>query len=349
MHAQYKRRGGLTGSAFRTAKYIGSAALGYAGKQAVGHVVRKSINSVAKSAVKQVKKQRKVNIAVKKEMKKQAPLAKLSRQVKTLQKEARASMGTLTYRITDGLVQTVLANTQGNETMYLNAYAEVEGVLGQLKYYDPAVPAALVTADGTTGSYSKNFLFKPSYMKVTLRNNYQVPCIARVYQLKVKTDTNITPETAWSNGMTDVSNGTVNDIGIYPSDSPQFGDFWAISNQTTIRLEPGQEKRFTISAPQFNYDPSVTDNHTLSYQCDQHARAIMVSICGAIGHDSAVTTEFGKLPAGVDIDLYKVYTVEYDAGANIKYIFLSNGYSTFTNGGLVSNKPVADNQAYSLA
>lgn len=269
--------------------------------------------------------------------------------MKTLQKEAKSSIGTLVYRITDGLAQLCVANTQGNESVFINAFAEIETVLAQLKYYDPATPGTLVTADGSTGTYSRNFYFKPTYMKITIRNNYQVPCNVRVYQLKVKTDTNMTPETAWLNGLADLSNGTINDIGMYPSDSPQFGDFWGVINETTIRLEPGQEKKFSMSSPSFNYDPSISDSHALAYQVDQHVRSMLVSVSGVIGHDSAVTTEFGRLGAGVDIDLYKVYTIDYDAGANLKYIYYSNGYSTFTNGGLVSNKPVADNQAYSLS
>lgn len=319
------------------------------GKSAIGRYRKLNSKAVAKKVVRNIKKSKKVKREVYKSLRKLNRVSKIQKQVKTLQRASKASMGNLIYRITTSAVQIVSANTQGNETLFVNHIAELETVLAQLRYYNPSSPATLLTADGTTGSYSKDFYFKPSYMRLSVRNNYQVPCIVRAYVLRIKTDTSQSPETAWASGLTDVSSSlTPNMIGTYPSDSPQIEDFWAIESQNTYYLDAGKEFRFSTSCKPFHYDPSIFDTHGLAYQVDCDTRAMMVSVQGVIAHDSALSQQ-GRSGAGVDIDVYKVYSVEYEAGASIKFIYLDNSYTSFTNGALVCNKAVADNQGYSLS
>lgn len=302
----------------------------------------------AKSAVRAYKRKKAVVKAVSKYAKKQTPYNKLKHQVRDISRRQKDGVGTLVYRSVSAGVQISNANTAGNETMTLNTTTDLETVLAQLRYYNPSSPATLVTADFTSGTFAKSVLFKYSSAKVTCRNNYQVPCNVRCWVLTVKTDTSISPETAWANGVADQSNGSINDIHMYPSDSPQFSDFWKIDKEYEFYLNPGQQKNFSINSRNVDYDPSVTDSQTATYQKANRCRALMFNVSGAIAHDS-VAAQYGCIGCGVDFLIKKTYIVEYEAGANIKYVYLLNSLDSFTNGALVSNKAVADNQAYSVS
>lgn len=318
------------------------------GRSSAGSSGAGSVRQAARQAVKGVRYGKKFRREVAKAAKKEKPFNKLKKQVKTLSKAQKAGMGQLIYRITEGASQISNANTQGNESFSLNTTTEIETVLGQLRYYDPAAPTTLVTADFTTGSYSKDILIKSSYMKIHVRNNYQTPCVVRAYLLSVKTDGSINPESAWTNGMSDISNGTINQLGIYPTDSPQFNDLFKIDKELTLRLRPGAERTVSVSARNVTYNPSIVDSQTDTNQRACRTRWIMFSVMGVIAHDSSAA-QYGAIGVGVDFMVHKTYKVEYNAGADIKYIYLSDGLDAFTNGALVSNAPISDNQGYSLA
>lgn len=328
--------------------------LGYLGKGAMalynnykGGSGKPAARAAAKAEVKAERFGKKFKAEVIKEKKKKGKVGKLEHEVKQLQKKSKSSLGTLIYRVTDGAVQISNQNTAGNETFSLNSTTEIETVLGQLRYYNPSSPATLVTADFTTGSYSKVVNIKFSNLKVTVRNNYQTPCIVRAWKLACKTDNNINPETAWSNGLTDCSNGTLNDLHMYPTDSPQFTDLWKILKEKKFYLNPGQQKTVKISCPSVRYDPSVVDSQTEPNQKDCHTRQIMFNVAGVISHDT-VAAQYGCTGCGVDFYIKKTYVVEYEAGANIKYVYLSNNLDTMTTASVVSNMPISDNQSYSV-
>lgn len=302
----------------------------------------------AKRIVKGAEHAKAVRKAVRKVSKKKMPYQKLQKQVHDLSRKSKDALGTLVYRVTDGAVQISNNNTAGNETFTLNSTTEIETVLGQLRYYNPSSPATLVTADFTTGSYSKDVNIKYSKLELTIRNNYQTPCIVRAWRLSVKSDNNINPETAWSNGLTDISNGSLNDIHMYPTDSPQFTDLWKIDKERIIYLNPGQERTVKVYTSNIHYDPSVVDSQTDPNQRSCKTKAIMCNVAGVIAHDT-VAAQYGTIGCGVDFLVKKTYIVEYNAGANIKYIYLSNNLDAMTTSAVVSNMPISDNQAYSVA
>lgn len=283
-----------------------------------------------------------------KKQRRKNPIAKMQKQISSIKRTANSDQGTLVYRrLTADRIRQVADSVQGVGLVDLSNASILETVLGQLRYYNPSAPATLVTADGTTGAYYKRFMFTKVYTNIMIRNNYQVPVEATMYICAIKQDTNITPTTAWSNGMTDISNVTSGSLGTYPTDSNQFIELWKIAKKTTRRLNPGESMTLTYGVPSFTYDPSYADSHGSSYLTTHHNYACMIVVHGAVGHDT-ITAEVGKSQSGVDMFQTTTFKVEYPAGADIKYVYVdTSGVSTFTNAGVVSNMPVSDNQSYS--
>lgn len=272
----------------------------------------------------------------------------LSNQVKELKRLAESDMGTHTHRqrIADNLVSSV--NEQSNITLESVSSTRCEEVISELRYYDPASPGVLVQADGTTGSYQKEFYFKKMYSKILLRNNYQVPCNVSVYCCRPKADTNITPSSAYTNGLVDVGNPSASNPLMHLTDSVQFKDLWRIEKSKRILLEPGQYCSLSTISKPFQYDPSLFDSHVSNFMPQFQAQVWQVHVTGIMGHDTVITTEQGVLQAGVDIQVDTTFVLKYPAGADIKYFFVSDTSMTFSNVGVISNKPLADNQPYSV-
>lgn len=231
-----------------------------------------------------------------------------------------------------------------------NSVSNLEEAIANLKYYNPSVPGTLTTAAGATGTFSKEFYFKRSYHKMVVRNNYQVPVSVTLYSLRNKADTSIDPNTAYTNGLTDVGGISSTSLLAYPTDSLQFQDLYKIDNSTNKVLQPGEQAQIICSNKPFMYDPSLPDSHGLSFIKQYECHVFGIRIEGTLGHDSTVTTEQGFLPCAVDFYIESVYEIHYDAGAGLKQITVDQaGCDNFTNGGVVSNKPVSDNQSYSVA
>lgn len=273
---------------------------------------------------------------------------KVKSQIKELKRLAESDMGRLVYR--DMAPARLLAgvNAQACSAIAASDTSILEAVIAQLRYYDPSAPSTLVTADGATGTYQKEFYFKRIYSKITYRNNYQSPVLVKSYCCVPKDDTNITPFVAWTNGLTDGANGSYSDMNSYPTDSQQFQDLYKIVSSKTKLLNPGQELVCTHSEKPFQYDPSLTDSHSLSYQTRNKNFLWMTIVSGCVGHDTSLD-EQGFLAAGVDIIIERVFEVHYSAGADIRFVYTTNSLDTFTNGGVYSSKPVADNIGYSVS
>lgn len=275
-------------------------------------------------------------------------VARIARSLKTVSQKLNAGMGQLIYRQrgTGRILASVNQQTLYNlATVHLTF---IEGVLAQLRYYNPSAPSTLVTADGTTGTYSKSFLIKSIVVKLKLKNNYQVPCQVRTYSCIPRADTSTDPATAFTQGLADVGNPTSSSQLVYVTDSPQYNELWKCVKSTNQVLMPGDEVDLYHKTAPFHYDPSYADSNTDTYQPSMRAHAFLVRIDGVLGHDTTLS-EQGFLQAGVDFSSDRIVQVEYQAGADIKYIYVTDGSSSFTNGGVVSSKPVADNQAYSVA
>lgn len=233
-----------------------------------------------------------------------------------------------------------------------NGAVNLEASVANLRYYDPSAPATLTTANASTGSYSRQVHFKNIYSRMDVMNNYQIPCKVKIYLVKPKGDTTILPLTYYENGITDqvISGGNRETAGIFLTDIDVFNEQYSAKVMKDVILQPGASISVSHSSGSFDYDPSLFDSHTLYYQTKFKNFHWIIRIEGLIGHDTTVSTEVGILQAGVDVNHYEKYEIVYDAGVNLNDIYVSDNRDTsFTNGGVVSNKPIADNQSYSVA
>ncbi len=226
----------------------------------------------------------------------------------------------------------------------------LEGILANLRFFNPSVPGTLTTAAGGTGTYQRDYYFHSVFSTYMARNNYQIPCKVTVYCFVPKSDTNITPATAYTNGLTDIGAPTATSALMYPTDSIQLNDLWKIAVSKSVILEPGESCKIVYKAKKFQFDPSFVDSHSLSYQSRYGCHTFGARVEGILGHDTVETDEFTTLAGQIDIQLDHRYEVSYDAGIDVTTVIVDDSSSaTFTTGGVVSNKPVSDNQALSLA
>jgi hypothetical protein len=200
----------------------------------------------------------------------------------------------------------------------------------------------------TQGNYHKEVTFTKIYTKFVIRNNYQVPAKVTGYIFAPKVDTNTTPQTAFENGLADVGGPSATAINVYPTDSILLKDLWKISASNKRTLEPGQEMVLTYTSTKpFQYDPHFVDTHASAYQRGHEAHSCAVRVVGTLGHDTAAD-EQGLAAAGVDYMICTTYELKYNGGGDVHTVesFVSGG--TFTNGAVLSEAPIADNQAYSV-
>lgn len=272
----------------------------------------------------------------------------VDKRLTNLSRQVNASTGTLIFRNRS----TNKALAAVNQTAYADGeiiqMSSYEAVLAQLRFFNPSAPATLIQGSGAVGTYTRDYLFSSIYTKVDAMNNYQVPCRCTMYLCTPKEDTNITPTTAFTNGLADVGNPSATSHLVFLSDSDEFTKLWKIHRSKTRILTPGQGMSIISSYKNMLYDPSVFDSHSLSYQRKYRCYVILVKVEGVLGHDTSADQQ-GFLQAGVDISADTKFVVTYDAGIDLKYIYVADASDSFTNGGVVSSKPVSDNLAYSVA
>lgn len=276
-------------------------------------------------------------------------LKSLQNQVKELTRVAESDMGTHIHRIRDVKTMGSADLAIARDVLDLVNITKLEEVLAQLRYYDPAAPTALVNADGTSGSYQKEFYFKRIYSKMTVRNNFQIPHQVRVFFCMPREDTSITPLAAFTNGLTDVGNPTSTSPLVYFNDSPQFRDLWKVVSSKSMWLEPGQQRSLSYSLKPFQYDPSLADSHSLTYQRRYGSLVAFIRLEGPLSHDSTTQTQVGIQQTRLDIYADTTFEVRYSAGADIEYITIDDNSVAATAAYVCSNKPVADNQSYSIS
>lgn len=348
---QYRRRNPYVAPAIATA--IASKGLYSLGKSMYnrymyGQAARQASN-IAKTLYQNKKKAKAVSKAYRKVAKKNNPINKLKRDVKRLKIKAEGDQGTLVYRYRG--VGRILASINSNAMQYvgISGVSTLEAVIANLKYYDPSAPTTLVTADFASGSFQKEVTFSKIYGKVTVRNNYQVPCKVKLYVCRPKEDTSISPIVCYTNGLTDMGAPTSTSTLMNLTDSDEFNSLWNIIKSSKHTLLPGQEASIIHSGKLFQYDPSFVDDHTLSFQARFDGAVVVIRVEGVLGHDTSAN-EQARMQAGVDYESYILHEVQYSAGADIKYYVLSdNASASFTNGGVCSSMPVADNIGYSVA
>lgn len=280
--------------------------------------------------------------------KKRSKVSKNTRSIKKLQQHDRQSLGDMTYRELSSNRLLSVANEQ-NALVNNTGTANLETVLAQCKFFNPAVPGTLTTGSLATGTFQRNVRFESIRHSIICVNNYQTSCDVKIYECHVKDDTNTTVLGAWSAGLVSGTNLTATtDLGQYPSDYDVVNDLWRLKLVKSCRLKPGMSCGTATSTPAFEYASNTVDSHALNYQKEYKAMAYLVVITGALAHDTAVDQQT-HADCGVDIKIQKIYKVKYDAGINVRFTHVDNQMDTgFTNLGVMSQKPISDNQAYSM-
>lgn len=283
----------------------------------------------------------------KKPVKKTFP-KKIKEQIKHLRQIADSDTGTLTYRkrTTNQLISDV--NQQAMKAITGTSTVLVEEALNQCRFYDVTNPAVLKVPT-ITGTYCKDYLIESTHSKLTIRNNYQVPCKLKVYLCKPKIDTSSTPADFVTSGLSDSTNTTIASTNVYATDSPHLHEAYSIVKTKTYILEGGQQVECTHHEGAYTYSPDFVDSHSQFYQKAYKAFVWLLVLQGTLAHDSVINTEQGICKATIDIMVDLVHKVKYNAGIDLKYTYIDQQLDTFTNGPVLSNKPTADNQNYSIA
>lgn len=278
-------------------------------------------------------------------------VCKLQNSIKELKHSESASLGQLTYRRHRAHTLVSANNLQNDFVMQVNRVSDYETVLAQLLYYNPSAPATLTGADGTTGTYQKEFLFKSVYSSVHARNNYQTDCEVIIYLCCPKVDTNSNPDTAWDAGIADDAGNTTarTEYGTYPTDYDTFRDTYKAKRVCSKWLSPGQSTEVSYNVKNIMYDPAFVDTHSVAHQRKLKTFNWLVLVKGGIAHDPVITTEQGVIGSGVDIIQKDTYVISYDAGINMSYVYLDNTLDNPTNGFVQSQKPISDNQIFERA
>lgn len=347
MRANWRNRGrNFAGAVAGTAALIKNTAyLGNVARNVGQRFSQKQADTVVRQ---QMKAKKKVNKAVRKYKRKTTVKGKvtaLERKVKKLSSETLN--GTLIHRIRD--VDNIRASSGLMLQKDIGGFGadQIEDALANTQFFNPSAPGTLIANNAATGTYARNFIVKPS-SKLVVRNNYEVPAELRLYMCKVKGDTAITPDTAYDNGISDISSFGSTSTFAYPSEVPQINDIWNVDNRFRGVIEPGKQLVFQHYGKEFKYDPSTYDSHALTYQKEYGSFSWLVRANGVVGHDNAADQN-NLCGAGVDMLCDTKIKIRYDAGGNLYRMSVTNNADTFSGTGIVSNyNGVINNQGYSI-
>lgn len=308
---------------------------------------KRTVAPTVKQAAKRQPRGYNKNIYRKRNVPIETQIKKLTKKVSALSKDSTAKAELIfKYRNTARCLAAV--NQQTHLGVDGNSINNYESVLAQLRFFDSATPGTLVQASGVAGTYNTTYHFKSVYATGMATNNYQVPCVCTLYWLCPKDDTTIDPVTAFTNGLADIGNPSSSSQMVYLSMSPQFGELWKICSSVKRTLMPGQSITSNFAVKDVYYNPSVVDSQTQTYQRKYKCFALVCRVDGVLAHDTSADQQ-GFSQGGVDIMYQCNYKVHYDAGGDLTYVYLQDNSDTFTNGAVISSKPVSDNIGYSVA
>lgn len=274
----------------------------------------------------------------------------IKKQIKEIKRSLKSDQAVHTNRLRYASTVGCNVDQVNNAVVMKFRTSEIETAIAQLRYYNPATNA-LVTNDVSGNTYNQQIHFKSVHQSMTIRNNYQVPCKVKVWLCVPKADTSISPDSFYSSGVTDQTIGTIAVTSplLFPTDIDDVKNNWSFKVKRTLLLQPGAQTTVSHSCKPFDYDPSNVDSHNLSFQKKYGNHCWMIRVEGVIGHDTTLG-QYTTLQGSIDYVCDRKHVITYDAGANLTDFSESRlEDSAFTNGGVVSNKPVSDNQSYSVA
>lgn len=228
----------------------------------------------------------------------------------------------------------------------------IQTAMDQFRFYDSNTNA-FEQKDPETLTQKAQYLVSNWQIYGEIVNNYQVPVDVKVHYLRCKDNTSLTPLDILDADITDkfLNFTDRNNMNINLSEGAQLGEYWGkVKGSTSTRLLPGQSMKVGMNRKPFMYDPSENDKSGQTYVVTARPMGLLIQVRGVLGHDTAAA-EFGLLAAKVDYKLTVRCKVHYNSGgAQFKKIYIDNDAdAAWTNGGVVSSMPVADNIQYSVA
>lgn len=253
----------------------------------------------------------------------------IPRRISRLEELTDNLMGTLVYkrRMKDQCESTINEMNVCHTDVISKTLVEL--ALAQLRYYDPSTPGTLVNAAFGTGTQQKEVRFRDVKSFIKIRSNGHTPATVHLYLCVPKADTSITPIGAYTNGLADVGNPSNIHPTLYFNDSPQFRDLWEVKKVKKFTIN-GNEIRWSYTHGCFIYDASYVDSHPFEYYTGQGA-VWAYRIEGPVSHGKTTALQVGAAKAMIDVIVDNVYTVDYNAGADLTYVVVSDDTATHAN------------------
>lgn len=183
-------------------------------------------------------------------------------------------------------------------------------------YVDTLV--AQFPASTTAKSQLGSFYFGSTKSILTVTSATNINCTLRVYECVARRDTNIStynnPVSAWQNGIDQTIGGSTTStyslLGVYPSSSPFFREYWHVENYFDIDLAAGGTHIHT-STYNVNtvYPNCLYANHGSTSTMAGLTRYYLFVLSGTPVHDS--TNENNVSLGGAKVDVNIVQTHEY--------------------------------------
>lgn len=332
-------------------------------RRATGGVAKAAVNKKAKVSfrssfgtkrampVKSRKRKRKGGKAVPLSRK----VAKMSKELALVKRRAAETTAVKEWRSADAgnLLAPKGVQSGWSEIVSITKSTLEGGPLLNCLMVDPQDPSVAPTAENlAAGTYSTKVRIKSAYLRMQARNNYKVPCVYEAYIFGPIQDTSTSPVTAWTNGLSDNPGNAIVALSstsplVFLSDSGNVKKLYKVLVKKRMVLQPGQELEISYTLKNGTYDNSLGDLDTATYQARLLSMSACANVKGVLGHDTTITTEFGLVAAGVDIRVDRRIIIEYPCALPLRYVEVSNSLDTFTNNGIVSEMPQANNIAYS--
>lgn len=246
-------------------------------------------------------------------------------------------------RYTGSVKSLTNTRTYGNVCFNLGT---LQGAMNALRFYDTATDT-MKTIDLANGTYNRDVNVS-IYRKLTVRNNYHVPCVVSVYSCTPRDSTNNLLLSAFTGGLADQNNPASNSDLMTLKDSDDVKKIWSIKTMFSGVLRAGRQKTFANSVRRFLFDISKNQFDTNQYQKKQGGHCWIISVSGVVGHDSVVGTQQGHIDSGVDYSATATIKIHYDAGKDLNDFSLVDGATAFTNVGRITNQPLAAQQNYQI-
>lgn len=274
-------------------------------------------------------------------------LKSLASRVKKLAKAAGKGTGVKTYRRRlTGQILTSGKNVSITGQIVLNNLSDVNTQASALRYFDPATPGTLIVSDVGSASYSQKLDMKCS-AKIIFKNSYQTPVMIRVAAMRPKTDTAVSPSSAFSDGLVDVGGNADTSMLVYWSDSALLKSLYKSDGEKTATLVCGESIELNVNVGHWTFDPSVGDSQVYQYQKKLKACVLLVRLEGVIAHDSGTSANVGSMQGGVDYHANITWTTKYEAGVDIHFYDINDQSATMGSTALTGTNPVTDLQGFS--